>query len=117
MDSREGSLKKQIQKELNKQAILFEEKCKKGLVLDSSIKFSEFSEKWIKDYGETQLRPRTLARYRELLKRINIAIGHIKLEKLQPHHLMEFYKNLSEEGIRNDTKYKPFLILTNLLKI
>lgn len=111
-----GASKKQIQKELNKQTILFEEKCKKGLVLDSSIKFSEFAEKWIKDYGETQLRPRTLARYKELLKRINISIGHIKLEKLQPHHLTEFYKNLFEEGIRNDTKYKPFFNFDKFVK-
>ena len=41
------------------------------------------------------------------MNRITPAIGHIKLCKLQPHHLMEFYNNLSEDGIRFDTKYTP----------
>lgn len=111
-----GKSDKQIEKELTRQAVLFEEKCKKGLVMDSNIKFGEFSEKWIKDYGETQLRPRTIARYKELLKRINRGIGHIKIENLRPHHLMEFYKNLSEESVREDTKYKTILNFTEVFK-
>lgn len=107
---------KQIEKELLRQAVLLEEKCKKGLVMGSNIKFGEFSEKWIKDYAEVQLRPRTIARYKELLKRINLAIGHIKLEKLQPHHLMEFYRNLSIDSVREDTKYKANLDFDKLFK-
>lgn len=34
-----------------------------------------------------------------MLKRINNAIGHIRLEKLQAHHLEELYKNLAETGM------------------
>ena len=40
-----------------------------------------------------------------LEKRILPAIGHIKLAKLQPHHLVEFYNNLREGGLRLDTYY------------
>ena len=47
-----GMTKKQIEKELERQAILFEEKCQSGLYLDSSIKFAAFSEKWFSDYAE-----------------------------------------------------------------
>ena len=39
-----------------------------------------------------------------MLPRINAAIGHIRLDRLQPHHLMQFYSNLEEAGIREDGK-------------
>ena len=61
-------------------------------------KISEFSEKWLKDYAEPELSPKTTERYRELLKRINVAIGHIKLNKLKPNDLIRFYHSLSETG-------------------
>ena len=41
------------------------------------------------------------------MERINIALGHLPLDKIQPLHLMEFYKNLSEDGIRQNVKYTP----------
>ncbi len=102
----QGMTEKQIEKELQRQIIYFEDKCKKGLVLDGSIKFGEFAEKWFADYAEKQLKAKTVARYKDLMKRINPAIGHIKLESLQPHHLMSFYSNLEEAGLRGDVKYK-----------
>ena len=98
---------KQIAKELERQKVLFEEQVQNGLYLDSTITLAEFADKWFKDYAEKQLRSRTLTRYRELSVRILHALGHIKLCRLQPHHLMEFYNNLGEDGIRLDIKYKP----------
>lgn len=100
-----GMTERQIKKELERQAVLFEEKCRTGLVLDGNIRFADFAEQWFTDYAEKQLRPRTVARYRELMPRISAAIGHIRLDKLQPHHLMSFYDNLAEGGIRSDYKY------------
>ena len=47
-----GMTKRQIQKELDRQAVLFEEKCRNGQVLDGNIKFAEFAEKWFTDYAE-----------------------------------------------------------------
>lgn len=98
---------KQAEKELQHQAYMFEEKCQRGQILDSTIKFADYVDIWLKDYAEKDLRKTTLARYKDLLKRILPAIGHIKLEKLQPHHLEEFYKNLAENNIRLDVKYTP----------
>jgi len=48
----------------------------------------------------TGVRPTTLDRYRDLMGRINAAIGHIKLADLRPQHLNAFYKNLAEPGLR-----------------
>ena len=38
--------------------------------------------------------------YRELLPRINAAIGHLKLTDIRPQHLNLFYANMAEAGIR-----------------
>ncbi|PJI08326.1 MULTISPECIES: site-specific integrase [Clostridium] len=93
--------------EARKQFVLFENEVKKGLYLDAGkITFEEFIDKWLKDYAEPELAPKTLFRYKELLRtRIIPALGHIKLNKLQPTHLVEFYNNLREDGIRADGKH------------
>ena len=106
---------KQIEKEVERQAVLFEDKCKKGLYLDGNIKLFEFAEKWFVDYAEKQLKAKTIARYRIFMKRINSAIGHIPLDKLQPNHLMAFYSNLKEDGVRNDNKYKSKINFRELM--
>ena len=102
-----GMTARQIEKELARQAVLFEERCKTGQVLDGGVKFADFAEQWFEDYGKTRLRPTSYRRYRSLLPRVNAAIGHIRLDRLQPHHLIALYKNLQESGIRTDVKYRP----------
>lgn len=107
---------KQIEKELQRQATLFEEEVQKGTYLDGGkITFSNFIDKWLEDYAEKNLAPKTLYRYKELITtRIIPALGHIRLEKLQPTHLLQFYNNLAENGIRLDCKY---IIKSDLLEI
>ncbi len=102
-----GLTEKQAKKEVQRQAILFEREVENGTYLDGSkMTFAELIDKWIKDHAEKQLEARTLFRYKELLeKRIIPALGHIKLQKLQPTHLLEFYNNLQESGIREDRVY------------
>lgn len=46
----EGMTPKQIEKELNRQAILFEEECKKGQVT-ASVKFETLAEEWFEQYA------------------------------------------------------------------
>ena len=111
-----GMTRRQTEKELDRQAVLFEERCRTGQVLDGNIKFADFAERWFKDYAEKQLRPTTVARYHVLMPRINAAIGHIRLDKLQPHHLMQFYNNLAETGVRDDTRYQSTVDFKALLK-
>ena len=93
-----GMTEKQIQKELERQSILFEERCRSGLFTDGNIRFADFARQWL-TINENNLAPATFIRYQSLLARINAAIGHIKLCKLQSQHLQEFYKNLAENGI------------------
>ena len=85
------------EKEVRKQAALFEDKVKQGLAaVDGSAKFSVYANTWMEG---AQIAPRTRERYKDLLARINQGIGHIRLEKLQGHHLEAFYENLRESGI------------------
>jgi integrase len=96
---------RQIEKAVKHQAEVFEEQCKNGQVISNNTKFADFAQLWLND-RKNDLRPKTYERYANMLPRINQAIGHIKLSKLQPPHLREFYNNLAEGGIRQDGRYK-----------
>lgn len=106
---------RQNEKALEEAAVLFERKVRDGLFLDGNIKLADFIERWLKDYAAQQLAPKTLFRYKELLKRILPALGHLHMDKLQPHHLVAFYSSLQEEGVRGDMKYKATIDLLELL--
>lgn len=92
-----------VEKELNRQATLFEDKVKQGLIsAGGSAHFGDYASDWI----ELQpLAPKTHELYVGLMDRINTAIGHIRLDKLTAHHLEQFYKNLSEPGVRQRAEY------------
>ena len=82
--------KKQIEKELNRQATLFEEQCKLGLMGDGKQKFENYADYVMKVKADSGvLRHNTEMRYRELLVRINAGIGHIKIADIRPQHLNE----------------------------
>lgn len=85
------------EKEVRKVAALFEDQARRGLIsLDSGTKFGEYAAQWVEN---AQIAPKTREGYQNLLKRILPALGHIRLEKLEAHHLEAFYKNLGESGI------------------
>ena len=111
-----GMTQRQIQKELDRQAVLFEERVKNGQYIDSSIRFADYVDLWLKNYGEKQLAPKTLSRYKALLVQINAALGNIRLDRLQPHHITEFLSNLEEEGIKETTSYHAAVDLGKILK-
>lgn len=92
---------RQIEKELTRQAVHFEEQIKTGgLSMDGSIRFAAFAEKYMEEYAQTNLKPTTRDNYRRNLVRINQAIGHIRLRDIKPLHIQAFYNNLQEEGVR-----------------
>lgn len=91
---------RQIEKELNRQAVQFEEQCKQGYSLDNRQTFAEYAEYVLKCKQESGVKRRTIERYRELLERINAGIGHIKLSDLRPQHLSGLYTQLRQKGIR-----------------
>lgn len=89
---------KQIEKELEKQAVLFEEKCH-GLSESANIKFQTFAEQWFDEYAKPRLRVRTVDRYKQYTARTYTAIGSMRLDKITPRHIQSFINNLQEPGI------------------
>lgn len=64
----------------------------------SKLTFKEFSERWIKSYGEVELAPKTLFHYKQMLNsRIYPVFGEKKLGKVKPLDLLEFYGTLRKE--------------------
>ena len=104
-----GMTERQREKELNRQAVLFQHEVETGTYLDGEkITFAEFTQKWLADYAERRLAPGTIKPYKTRIEsRILPMLGHLKLSKLQPHHLMEFYNSLQENSARLDTRYTP----------
>lgn len=78
----------------------------KGIYIEpTKLTFKDFVERWLRDYGEKSLAPKTLFRYKGILEsRVLPAMGHLKIEQIRPAHLIEFYANLREDGIREDGK-------------
>lgn len=98
-----GMSDRQVKKELDRQAVLFEEKVLSGATANGNMRFADFSEKFMAEYAQLYLKPKTIATYTENLRRINQAIGHIRLCDLRTGHINSFYQNLQEKGIRNRT--------------
>lgn len=99
----EGWTKSKIEKELNNQSVLFEQKCKEGIVADNKQSFEKYALYVISLKERTGIKHRTIVRYKELLERINPAIGHIKLADLRPQHLNAFYEQLAQKGMNKKT--------------
>lgn len=109
-----GMTERQILKELERRAILFEEECKTEY--NENMKLCDFLAKWFSDYAEKQLKAKSIARYRALLPRINRYLGHIRINKLKPCHFVEFYNKLSQSGMREDFKFRAKSNFEELIK-
>lgn len=103
----EGMTQKQIDRELERKKVLFEQEVKSGNFYDSNMTFEALSKKWMDEYARQKLAPMTITSYTYLLMRINKAIGHKKLKEIKPLHLNSFYSNLREKGTKHDVKGKP----------
>lgn len=94
-----GMTKRQIEKELTRQATLFEENCKSGNVSVEKPTFERYAA-YVIDLKERsgELKVKTVERYKDLLKRINEEIGPLKLQDIRPDHLNRLYAKLAEPG-------------------
>ncbi len=101
----EGMTPKQIEKELKRQTVLFEESCMKGFQT-KAIKFETFAEEWFNEYAKINLRNTTYERLLQLRGRIYPAIGHLRMDKITPRHIQAFVNSLSQEGA-NERTGKP----------
>jgi len=102
-----GMTARQIQKELERQAVLFEERVSSGRYIDENVRFEELTALWYEQHVLKNLRQTTAEGYERYLRTINAALGNMKLCKIQPHHLRAFYDNLREEGVKQTQRHSP----------
>lgn len=95
---------KQIEKELNRQAVIFEEACMNGY-MTSAVKFSTFSDKWLDEYAKPNYKKTTLYKLEHVRQRIDEEIGHKRLDKITTRDIQALIKTLTNG---NEVKgYKP----------
>lgn len=93
-----GMTERQIEKELNRQMVLFDEECRGSSLTDGHIKFETFARQWISEYAEKVLAKRTQASYLQMAPRVYAAIGHVYLDKITPRQLQKFINSLGAGG-------------------
>lgn len=94
---------RQLQKAVEKAAMEFEQEIEMGYQTDNRQTFSEYFRYVIGLKEQSGVKHRTVFLYKSLLERCDLAIGHLKLVDIRPHHLNAFYKNLMEEGVRKNS--------------
>lgn len=88
---------RQAEKEVQKQAMLFEEKCLKGQIT-ANVKFETFAEQWFEEYAKLNLRHTSYERMRQLTQRVYPAIGHLRLDKITGRQVQQFINDLALNG-------------------
>ena len=96
-----GMTDKQIEKELNKQAVMFEEKCKSGMLGDATnITFSDFCDQYL-EIMKDSLSPSTIEMYERAIRKLfKPALGHLKIKNIKSVHIQSFIKQLTENDIK-----------------
>ena len=100
-----GMTPRQIEKELQRQAVMFEEAVMRGFTT-KAIKFEELCDEWFEEYANLNLRSTTYERLKQLKRRIYSAIGHLRIDKITPRQLQVFVNSLTKDGA-NEVTRKP----------
>ncbi len=99
---------RQIEKELNRIAVHFEENVKKGIIKrDNKIKFHELCDIYL-EMQKKNLSPNTYNAYSHTIESyIKPALGHLKLADITPLHMQKFINALSEQKTLHHTTIAP----------
>jgi len=97
-------------REVETQYGLFLAEIQKGQISTSGkMTLEQFFNYWVKNHEEGRHAPKTIEYNEGLFKRIKATLGHKRLNQIQPKHILSFYENLGEAGIRSDKRKKDTL--------
>ena len=99
---KKGMTEKQIEKELNRQVVLFEEENQIEEPVHS-ITFRELADEWFEEYAKYNLRFTTYDKMELLTKRIYPAIGNIEMSELTTRTIQMFINSLAKDGANKKT--------------
>ena len=109
-----GMSKRQIEAEMNRQAVLFEEKCKGGEVADCNMRLRDFIPQYLETVSVT-MSPTTLHLYEQVISNhILPKLGGKKLTDIKPLHIQKFIKYLSELENKSPTNNTGKLSATTI---
>lgn len=93
-----GLTKRQCEKWLEEQAVLFEMECKNASQpVKKDITLEKYIELWLLEIAPHKLAKSTLARDKQDIVRILPHLGHYKLAGLRPEHFRKFYADMRKE--------------------
>ncbi len=95
-----GMTPKQIEKELIRVAVAFEQQCEQGYVADDRQTLAEYIEYFIAQKERGGIKHKTVTLWRYMLRDITPKLGHMKLRDIRPQLLNSFYDYLGQPGIR-----------------
>ena len=110
-----GLAGRKLERELQRQAVEFEQEVRNGLNLDTDMKLDDLIDRWFEQYIDKKCKPKTASEYRYLRPRISAALGHMKVSQIKPSHLMLFYNDLESTGARKDSTYTATTAMLELL--
>ncbi len=88
--------KRDAEKELNRILGEIEEG---SFIIPSKMPLSEYMNKWLVDYGDSNLKLKTIDGYKSYIdNHISKRIGHIPLEELKPYQVQSFYDEIFRNG-------------------
>lgn len=97
-------------------ALLLGEVAAGGYVEPADLTVAELAERWLRDYVEPRLRPKTQDSYRRLLsKHILPALGAARLRRLQAHQIQSLYARMVRDGLSPRTVRYAHAILHRML--
>lgn len=107
-----GLTGRKLDKEVQRQAQIFEDTVKNGVAMDSSMKLDDFLDRFFTEYAEKQLKPKTVYDYRRLAPRVSAFMGQMRMNQIRPAHIMAFYDTLEKANARQDGTFtaKPALL-------
>ena len=93
--------KKEAEKHLSE---MLSQQDKGALIKPTKTTLTEYLERWLKDYAQPNLGPRTYEGYESIVRcHLSPDLGHVQLMQLKPQHLQKYYaKQLA--GVRQDRK-------------
>lgn len=112
------------EKEVERQYALFVADVMKGKVLVAGterMKLKAFYDYWKRHYAETNTEKTTMAYNDALFTRIEEALGHLRIDKIQPRQILEFIDQLrapdagqGDKPLSANTIRKHFVLLNTL---
>ena len=95
----------QIKRAVKIAAAEFDKQYEQGYVVDDKQTFAEYAEYVLNLKEANGTKKGTIRSARQMLDRINPALGTVKLKDIRPQHLNRFYTDLSKKGQRISGHY------------